>query len=328
MNAPIIIKRDRSISVVSQRGPVRVVVGSPGPRGRTGEGLGYDEEGTFAGRDAFDDEAEGFKYASTDGDGDTITTTVVFRKNSASSADWGEAVPLQSTVPGPAGDPAVVTGTSTTSLAVGTGEKVFTTQAGIQWATGQRLRAASAADVTNFMEGTASYSGTTLTLNVTLTGGSGTLDDWNIGIAGQPGQAGSAGVSGTSRATTVRVLDSGATDPDTDYEAGDTIDGVVLVQNDLILRASATDPELNGIYVASAAGAAPRHDDFGTFNDHPGTLVTVQEGTANADTQWMCTSDMGGTIDNDPLEFSEFEGGGAGGDSALSPDVMLTAMMF
>lgn len=80
------------------------------------------------------------------------------------------------------------TATSTTSLAVGTGSKAFTTQAGLAYSTGARVRAASAANGANFMEGlVTSYTGTTLTVNVTLTGGSGTLADWNINLAGQPG---------------------------------------------------------------------------------------------------------------------------------------------
>lgn len=78
-------------------------------------------------------------------------------------------------------------GTSTTSLAIGTGSKVFTTQAGFAYTNGARVRASSAANTSNWMEGLATYSGTTLTLNVDKTNGSGTLADWNFNVVGQPG---------------------------------------------------------------------------------------------------------------------------------------------
>ncbi len=73
---------------------------------------------------------------------------------------------------------------STTSLTIGTGSKTFTQATGLAYPVGMRLRAASAANATNFMEGeVTAQSGTSLTLNVTTTGGSGTLTDWQIGLA-------------------------------------------------------------------------------------------------------------------------------------------------
>lgn len=79
-------------------------------------------------------------------------------------------------------------GASSTSLAIGTGSKAFTTQAGLAYQVGARVRASSAADGTNYMEGLVSaYSGTSLTIAVTTVGGSGTKNDWNLNIAGQPG---------------------------------------------------------------------------------------------------------------------------------------------
>lgn len=86
---------------------------------------------------------------------------------------------------GPAG--AGYGGTSTTSRTIGMGSQAFTTQAGLAYQNGARVRASSAANAANYMEGLATYSGTTLTINVTATGGSGTLADWNFNLAGQPG---------------------------------------------------------------------------------------------------------------------------------------------
>jgi hypothetical protein len=87
-------------------------------------------------------------------------------------------------------------GTSTSSLAIGTGSKTFSTQSGYAYAPGNYIRASSAADGTNYMEGTiTSYADNgggagTIVLNVTKTGGSGTKSDWVFSIAGTPGANG------------------------------------------------------------------------------------------------------------------------------------------
>jgi len=88
-------------------------------------------------------------------------------------------------------------GTSTTSLAITTGAKVFTTQANKLWVNGQFLQIASNASALNYMHGTVtSYSGTTLTMNITDIGGTGTHTDWNISISGTQGAIGPAGPGG------------------------------------------------------------------------------------------------------------------------------------
>lgn len=84
------------------------------------------------------------------------------------------------------------TGTSTTSLLIETGSKTFTiVETDRAWAVGSLLRAADVADSTNFMVGNVTaYSGTTLTVNVTSKGGSGTLANWSIGLEGAVGPTG------------------------------------------------------------------------------------------------------------------------------------------
>lgn len=92
---------------------------------------------------------------------------------------------------------AKLSGTSTTSLAIETGSKVFTTQSGKFFEAGRWLLATSDANPTNYMHGqVTSYSGTTLTLNVTNIGGSGTLADWTITISGTRGATGATGATG------------------------------------------------------------------------------------------------------------------------------------
>ena len=107
--------------------------------------------------------------------------------------------------------------TSTTSFLIGTGSKAFTTQANLAYVVGQYVRVVSTVTPTNWMEGqVTAYTGTTLTVNVTLTSGSGTLASWNIsaaGIQGVIGVSGATGVVGVTGATGVQgvIGVSGAT---------------------------------------------------------------------------------------------------------------------
>ena len=94
--------------------------------------------------------------------------------------------------------------TSVTSFLIGTGSKTFTTQAGLAYVVGSRVRAASNANPANYMEGIATaYSGTTLTVNIAAFGGSGTFADWNLSIAGDPGTGNMSGFNNLSEVTNV-----------------------------------------------------------------------------------------------------------------------------
>lgn len=82
-------------------------------------------------------------------------------------------------------------GTSATSLTIGSGNKTFVTQAGEMYTTGIFMTAVSAGNTTNYMAGqVVSYSGTSLVINVSVIGGSGAHNDWNLSIAGPQGQPG------------------------------------------------------------------------------------------------------------------------------------------
>jgi hypothetical protein len=73
------------------------------------------------------------------------------------------------------------TATSTTSLLIEVASKAFTVAASLGYVVGMRVRATSAANAANFMEGTVtSYATTVLTVAVDTIGGTGTLADWTI----------------------------------------------------------------------------------------------------------------------------------------------------
>ncbi|WP_338633640.1 hypothetical protein [Afipia carboxidovorans] len=115
-------------------------------------------------------------------------------------------------------------GTSATSLAIGTGSRVFATQEHLAYQNGARVRATSQSDPTKWMEGVAAYAGVTLTLDVDKVNGAGTFADWNLNLAGEPGKDGLNGqmsgpiasddgeivlFSGTDGATVKRAAGSG-----------------------------------------------------------------------------------------------------------------------
>lgn len=90
-------------------------------------------------------------------------------------------------------------GTSTTSLTIGTGTKTFTTQLTKSFLVGSFVQAFSQADHANYMYGSViSYDTGTgaLSLDVTVTGGSGTLTDWLLFTAGARGGTGATGAQG------------------------------------------------------------------------------------------------------------------------------------
>lgn len=105
-------------------------------------------------------------------------------------------------------------GSSATSFAIGTGSKAFTVSALLQFAADDYVTIASAANPANYMFGqVTSYSGTTLTVNVTATGGSGTKTDWIIALSKAQGVAGTNGTDGSKAdwTTIATTAASGAT---------------------------------------------------------------------------------------------------------------------
>lgn len=83
-----------------------------------------------------------------------------------------------------------------------------------------------------------------------------------------------------------------------------TVDGVSLSAADIILVKNQTAPAENGVY-AVAAGAWSRVPGMDTWAEVPGTLVSVQQGTANADSLWLSTADTGGTLNTTAISFMQ-----------------------
>lgn len=139
--------------------------------------------------------------------------------------------------------------------------------------------------------------------------GAGTLADETSCtlVFSRAGNNGVDGVDGTGLFSRVRAVSTANITIATALNNGDTIDGVTLATNDLVLVAGQAAPAENGVYVVGASPARDSSSD--TYDEHPGVYVSVMEGTVNADTLWRCTSNKGGTLGSTALVFSQFTSG-------------------
>jgi hypothetical protein len=107
----------------------------------------------------------------------------------------------------------------------------------------------------------------------------------------------------------VRVATTAAGTLATSFENGDTIDGVVVATNDRILVKNQAAGAENGIRVVQASGTPFRTYDMDDFDEVSGSVVYVQEGTANGGKMFVCTTADPIDLDTTALVFTEFGGG-------------------
>lgn len=219
--------------------------------------------------------------------GTTLTVTMDRSSGSGTHTDWnlnlvgdvgatgttgstGSTGTTGSTGPGYAA-------TSTTSFAIASsGSKAFTTQAGLAYSAGARIRATSTA-AGDYMEGVVTaYSSTTLTATMDRSSGSGTHTDWNINLVGDQGATGTTGTTGTTGST-------GPAGPtvaptwvfDTTTSAADPGSNKVRFNSGTASSISASYIDDNGPDGASIAALIDTWDDS-TNTAYRGTLSVVQ----------------------------------------------------
>ena len=113
--------------------------------------------------------------------------------------------------------------------------------------------------------------------------------------------------------TSVRAATTAAGTLSTDYENGDTLDGVILATGDRILIKDQSTASENGIYTVNASGAPTRATDFDEDSEVTANAFTfVAEGTTNADTGWVVTTDDPITVGTTAINWTQFSGAGAG----------------
>lgn len=119
-------------------------------------------------------------------------------------------------------------------------------------------------------------------------------------------------LAGLGKRSTVRAASTANVVIASALENGDTLDGVTLATGDNVLLKDQTDPAENGIYTVVASGAASRDDLFDTYDEHPGSLININEGTANDNALYQCTSNEGGTLGTTAIAYSNIVPGSGG----------------
>jgi hypothetical protein len=107
---------------------------------------------------------------------------------------------------------------------------------------------------------------------------------------------------------TVRAATTAAGTLATGFENTDVIDGVTLATGDRILIKNQAAPAENGIYTVNASGAPTRATDADSASDILNAAVFIQEGTVNADTGWVMTTNAPITLGTTGLTFVQFTG--------------------
>ena len=87
-------------------------------------------------------------------------------------------------------------------------------------------------------------------------------------------------------------------------EAGDTIDGVTLVAGDRVLLKDQSTAAENGLYLAVASGAASRDPEFDSIAEISGQMVVVNQGTANDNKIFLCTTDTDATLGSTSITYT------------------------
>lgn len=123
----------------------------------------------------------------------------------------------------------------------------------------------------------------------------------------------------------VRVATTVAGTLATSFENGDTVDGVTLATNDRILIKNQASGQENGIYIVQASGAPVRSSDADSAAEVLQLAVLVSEGTTNADSAWVNTTNAPITLNTTPLVFVQF---GAGASYTAGAGLTLTGNDF
>jgi hypothetical protein len=114
----------------------------------------------------------------------------------------------------------------------------------------------------------------------------------------------------------VRAATTGPITLATGLEAGDTIDtNVTLVAGNRVLVKDQSTASENGIYVVQASGAPVRATDANGTADtgtvSGGTFTFVEEGTVNADSGWVVSTNGPITVGTDAMNWVQFSGAGS-----------------
>ncbi len=101
-----------------------------------------------------------------------------------------------------------------------------------------------------------------------------------------------------------------ATTADITLSGTQTIDGIAVIAGNRVLVKNQSTASQNGIYVVAASAWSRSADANSASNISPGLFTFVEEGTVNADSGWVLTTDGTITVDTTSLTFVQFSGAG------------------
>jgi hypothetical protein len=218
----------------------------------------------------------------------------------------GSATAAAASATDAANQAAALSGTSTTNTLIEVASKSFTTQSGKAFDVGRFVLIASDADEANYMHGqVTAYSGTSLTVNVTNIGGSGTFADWKITVAGTQGSKGDKGDTGAPGAGTGDMLGSN--------NLSDVVNAATAFAN---IKQTGTESATGALQLASSAITVTGTDTARAVHS-AGVAAAIAAilGSRVIDVQFFTSSGTWTkpTGCNKALVFLTGGGGGAGG---------------
>jgi len=118
--------------------------------------------------------------------------------------------------------------------------------------------------------------------------------------------------SGLDVKQSVRAATTGPINLANQLENGDTLDTTVtLATGDRVLVKNQSTASENGIYVVQASGAAVRATDFDSNAEvTPGAFTFVEEGTVNADSGWVVSTNGTINVGVTAINWAQFSGAG------------------
>lgn len=138
------------------------------------------------------------------------------------------------------------------------------------------------------------------------------ISSTDLATVGQLNAATAAAVSNLDFKGSVRVASIGGNITVASPPA--TLDGVSLVTGNRILLKDQASGAENGIYVYTSSSPLVRATDADANSEvNPGLWVIVEEGTVNADTAWLLTTNAPITVATTVLSFIKYTTGSGGG---------------
>ena len=110
-------------------------------------------------------------------------------------------------------------------------------------------------------------------------------------------------ITNVGQRTVVRAATTANITIATALNNGDTLDGVTLATNDLVLVKDQSSAAENGVYKVAASPA--RAPFFDTFDEYPGSIIVVSEGSVNDNKIFSCTSNKGGNLGSTAITWAQ-----------------------